>query len=828
MKKYLFLASLMMAFLNVTYAQIELPKIDFDKVEEEMGANKKLSKRTYLKDGATVLVVNYASGSMISGLCSSMASVHTDSIYIYHQPRKKEIHFPKKDSKSNFIRVKELSETPNQVDFYTYYYSGQLKSKSSKKLEPDYEDHENKCLETEFFVGEYFEYDETGKETVYRNYETGAFREAEPAVAPNRARIKTLKQKADKRVKENYGEAFFNQYIRSNYAYTTAFYGKRRNAPDMYPKYRTWWLKPNEQLPNLVDFAYNFVTPDGYQSLGIMIRMDSLGNIDETESRLKRSRIPTSYGLLKTKGGAIDITYEAAFEKAKQEGFPVDENIKLYDIFWKKDGENGSYGTVHYRFMGDKYEDRGRYSYVAEYKQWLINPFNSELSNNTVFKTGWAAIHDFYRHKKDGKWSFKSHNKLAFPYLYDELDTKYSNFMYAKKDGKVGYIDYDGNTVVPFIYDYIRQVGFRDTLSAKTGDFYTLINKKGEVLWTEKYKDFQKYGDDFYIVGNAAGKYGAINLNGEILVPLIYDKKLQKIEERQFQVEQSGKTGIVDTAGKIIIPIEYDQLKKDINGWFIVQKDGLSSIIDGENKTILKPKYESIERNKINQYLYVTSKEKYGILTPQFKKLVAPEYHRIVDGSRRYFITYGPEENHRSKKGIVDTLGKVVLTPTFDDIKLGNDKMIFAQARTATTPGKPLYAVYNEKGKEVTPPTYNYIKNYYGVIMAKKGTKAAPLGTDGQPLTEFIYDSVSGNEKSGKELLIFAYKDRKGGVLDYQGKPLTAFNYTSIRSLTERHEEQLTRNDIQLADVLAYAKIAGTRKGVLIMKDGTEKEFRLR
>ncbi len=69
------------------------------------------------------------------------------------------------------------------------------------------------------------------------------------------------------------------------------------------------------------------------------------------------------------------------------------------------------------------------------------------------------------------------------------------------------------------------------------------------------------------------GKYGLINDEGEVVVPIIYDS----IEDFKFYdklwtsiAEKNGKFGLIDYEGNTILPFIYPALKREASGKLVV------------------------------------------------------------------------------------------------------------------------------------------------------------------------------------------------------------------------------------------------------------------
>ena len=101
------------------------------------------------------------------------------------------------------------------------------------------------------------------------------------------------------------------------------------------------------------------------------------------------------------------------------------------------------------------------------------------------------------------------------------------------------------------------------------------------------------------------GKWGATDLDGEILLPFEYDD--MKIhyyvgEKTFFVVQKNGKYGVINLNEKIILPFEYDDIQVyydedegNDKGLLIVKKNQKYGAINWDGKMILPFDYDDRE-----------------------------------------------------------------------------------------------------------------------------------------------------------------------------------------------------------------------------------------
>lgn len=128
-------------------------------------------------------------------------------------------------------------------------------------------------------------------------------------------------------------------------------------------------------------------------------------------------------------------------------------------------------------------------------------------------------------------------------------------FIAVEKNNKWGLIDLEENKTVDTIYNYLTNI-YEDYLVVSiTPDTFKLINTKGDIILDLK---------DYDMVGS--------------------------ISEGFISVRKNNKWGFIDLNGNIVIDIQYERFEDFSEGLAYVVKDGKEMFIDKENNVILSYK----------------------------------------------------------------------------------------------------------------------------------------------------------------------------------------------------------------------------------------------
>jgi hypothetical protein len=151
--------------------------------------------------------------------------------------------------------------------------------------------------------------------------------------------------------------------------------------------------------------------------------------------------------------------------------------------------------------------------------------------------------------------SIFQHIKESWKLRYDDIG------VYREGRAKVGlyngygFVDLDGNVVVPLKYDRVR-------------DF-----SEGRARVRRN------------------GKYGCVDLEGNEVVPLKYDS-VGYYQEGRASVELNDKYGFIDLDGKEVVPPMYDHIDDFYEGRASVQLNDKYGFIDLDGKEVVSPKYD--------------------------------------------------------------------------------------------------------------------------------------------------------------------------------------------------------------------------------------------
>lgn len=189
--------------------------------------------------------------------------------------------------------------------------------------------------------------------------------------------------------------------------------------------------------------------------------------------------------------------------------------------------------------------------------------------------------------RKSGWGYLNEKGKEVIPFIYDYATSFSEGLAKVRKYEKAGFIDVNGNVVIPLTYMLSEYVGsFHDGLALfRRHDKYGYINKRGRVAIATIYENANSYSEGLASVCKN-NKWGFINSSGRPILPFIYDDA-KKFKDGICPVKKEGKWGAIDQTGKIVVPFLYDEISEYKNNQALAIKNNCVGFIDKEGKEIV-------------------------------------------------------------------------------------------------------------------------------------------------------------------------------------------------------------------------------------------------
>ena len=307
-----------------------------------------------------------------------------------------------------------------------------------------------------------------------------------------------------------------------------------------------------------------------------------------------------------------------------------------------------------------------------------------------------------------------------------------------------GYADLNGNVIIEprfkISYEFSNE-GCALVLNKRT---FSIINLKGEIIpakvekvrpyvdaWTGVVNSFS----DGYLVVQENKKWGCLSPDGEIAIPLKYDRimdfdngfSLALLDKRVFIIDkkgteisvdvpgivaikhfseglgmikdEGGKWGFIDVNGKVAIKPQFEGL-----GYFSAglawarAAGGKTGYINKEGDWVIKPRFESVRDFDAESGLaMVKINGKWGYVDKK------DNVKFFSESEKTYIFSDGLAIGRKNGKiGFLDNQGQWAIQPQFSSARAFNNDYAAAES-------KNLWGIIDKEGNWVVQPIFNHI-----------------------------------------------------------------------------------------------------------------------
>ncbi|TCP93438.1 WG repeat protein [Cricetibacter osteomyelitidis] len=403
---------------------------------------------------------------------------------------------------------------------------------------------------------------------------------------------------------------------------------------------------------------------------------------------------------------------------------------------------------------------------------------------------------------KDEKVGFIDRNgELILPFEYDSIepDKEKPDLFIVRKNDKMALLDENLNALIPFQDGslYRDKIGsesyFKSSVYYNDSFTYNLYNENGKLL-IENYDSISQFHNERYshlwkVYRKAPGytSYIAIFDNqGNVILDFIKgyielhtftDPNNGKINGF-FEVSMQNKHKIFGIDGKEINGVLYDKIRPQSNGLINYRLNDKEGIIDATGKAITNIDYDKITAVGMkNSTLYLVQKNnKFGILDVNGKKLTKLQY----DGIDRFTDTLLDVQKN-GKFGLLDMQGHIVVPIKYDNIAQYSDGMIAVKSNNK-------WGILDHTGKKLITPQYENLAAYnYDIqlsdhIVFYQNGKLGIVNQQNKVVLPAIYDDIRYFDRKKATVC----KNGQGcGMIDINGSVLVDLKYQDTKNYND-------------------------------------------
>lgn len=229
------------------------------------------------------------------------------------------------------------------------------------------------------------------------------------------------------------------------------------------------------------------------------------------------------------------------------------------------------------------------------------------------------------------------------------VDDFYDDRALVSNDWKSGFINREGQLVIPMRYDYADD--FSDGFAFATDMQNTfIIDKNGcetylfdEVLLNSRFNEGIAKVAKLEDAGNIRLE-AIVNSQGHFITSFNFVSRIRdvgdlfdqddEVSEGLVRIRHKDYYGFIDTEGNMIIPPMYDKVSKFQSGLAAVTLDDLAGFINRDNDFVVDPVFEDVAFAYKN-FLFVKKDGNWGIITrsgEQVTDFIYDQFYFIKDG----------------------------------------------------------------------------------------------------------------------------------------------------------------------------------------------------
>ncbi len=421
---------------------------------------------------------------------------------------------------------------------------------------------------------------------------------------------------------------------------------------------------------------------------------------------------------------SVEILVDKQLELVRAEGgyaiAKTDNQYEVYDYSGKKILE------------GDSVYFDGSYFFELSHGDWDIYNLYGRKINTYPLQAVMASQSQYIPVKRAGQWGILDFSgELIVSHVYDSIGVGAETSFPAKYVGSWGVINVFGNWLVqPGFFSMIK---ISDLFVGEGRGFRTLLTSRGKTLFTTRNE--LRGGNASVEVLGKEGK-GLITREGLVIFDPIYDevnhmgnfyvgtrpegavikdrlgafvvrldngvKQVLDHSEEFFLVKKDGLFGFLDEKGRIRIANRYDSARRFSEEMAPIKLIGKWGFINKNERLVVQPQY--LEVSDFQNERAIVKRDFYGLVDKDGNEVLEVAYKMISRTEEGTYILEDPQ----GRKGLANSLGEIILFPSFDDMQDVGHGLIIVERN-----GRE--GLYNHSGKLVLGFDYEAIipgKNY--------------------------------------------------------------------------------------------------------------------
>lgn len=299
-----------------------------------------------------------------------------------------------------------------------------------------------------------------------------------------------------------------------------------------------------------------------------------------------------------------------------------------------------------------------------------------------------------------------------------------------------GVVSKNNKIVVPFEYDEIVNTFSSGLINVCKNDKWGCLDLEGNIVIPLIYDWIFPFGKDPWDTTGAKrnGKWGIINRKGDEVIPCIYDNEIV-FNKNSAIVSLNGKIGEIDKKGKEIIPCQYACLEPLVNSsnLFKVMENDKWGVLDADGCVMIPLIYEKI-CEVYTDYVIVKQNGHFGLVNLNGEIIIPIEFDKIdksyhdtrlfdIDNQSGFFAVL----KNKKWKYVLAT-NKECNVVLYDWVS-----GLFTPSNYIVKQNKK-YGLINNHGEIIVPVEFNRIEGNFGYYILDTGKKKGLCDAEGNEL----------------------------------------------------------------------------------------------
>lgn len=244
------------------------------------------------------------------------------------------------------------------------------------------------------------------------------------------------------------------------------------------------------------------------------------------------------------------------------------------------------------------------------------------------------------------------------------------------KDGKYGFINGEGETIIEPVYDgYGQEPGNPPYVVDKAGGKQIYYDANGSRLFDCPINRCSYWSDGMILFGEPirlengknAVRYGYLNEKGELVIQPVYHVA-SHFKEGMARVNMGKASGYIDKTGKLVIPYRFSSTSDFSEGLAFVERNGKSFYINKKGEKVVASANVLAGGTFVHGLAPASPGQKYGFIDKTGKYVVKPSLEWADSFRGKLAKVYVRTKETRPSyddwyiEGYINTRGKLVWT----------------------------------------------------------------------------------------------------------------------------------------------------------------------